>query len=300
MTEIDIKEKESMDKDLILPKGHALSELEIDFITTSAIKSMHYKYTLILIPFFWLSLFLIAIFWANYFLILEFFPVLQILFIPLALFATYFIILFAVIIIGKAFLIIINLIHRPREGIFLAEKGNKDYEFWCLRIQLKKFVIWWFDNCPIPWLDILGFKFFGLKVDFSSHMFDAWVDMEFIEFGHKVTVGQGATIMSSMITGKYLIIKKVVFEDYAVIGGVSNIAPGTKVGEETILGAFSTTNYNQELEPGWVYFGIPASKLKPNKYSEIRTGMVYKKDVDKETKYLVEEEINIEEEDDIN
>ncbi|MFO7796285.1 MAG: hypothetical protein ACQERB_06380 [Promethearchaeati archaeon] len=300
MTEIEKKQKQGKTDELILPKSHGLSELEIDFVTTSAIKSMQYKYSLILLPIFWLGSFLIAIFWANYFLILEFSPLLQIILIPVAIFASYFIILIAVIIVGKSILIILNLIHKPREGIFIAEKSNKDYEFWCLRIQLKKFVIWWFDNSPIPWLDILGFKYFGLKVDFSSHMFDAWVDPEFIEFKHKVTVGQGATIMSSMIVGKYLIIKKVIFENYTVIGGVSNIAPGTKVGKETIIGAFSTTNYNQELEPGWVYFGIPASKLRPNRYSEIRTGMVYKKDVDEETKYLVEEKINIEEEEEIN
>jgi carbonic anhydrase/acetyltransferase-like protein (isoleucine patch superfamily) len=129
-----------------------------------------------------------------------------------------------------------------------------------------------------------------MEVDYSSHMFDSWVDTEFMEIGRKVTVGQGAVVMSSMILGKYLIIKKVVFEDYTVIGGVSNIAPGTKVGKETIIGAFSTTHYDQELEPGWVYFGTgPVLQLKPNKYAEERDGTIYKKDVDEERRYKVDD-----------
>jgi len=297
MTEIEIKQKKSESDELILPKGHEISELEIDFITTGAMRIIRYKYLLLYVPIIWISGFLLAIFWVNYFFTLKGLPILQILFFPLGVFGSYMVIIFGIAISAKLILTIIELIHRPREGIFLAEKGNKEYEFWCLRVQLKKFVLWIMDNNPLPWIDIWGFKWFGLKVDFSSHMFDAWVDTEFIEFGHKVTVGQGATIMSSMVVGKYLIIKKIVFEDYVVIGGVSNIAPGTRVGEETIIGAFSTTSYDQELEPGWVYFGIPASKLKQNKYAEIRTGMVYKKDVDEESKYLIQENINIDEED---
>jgi acetyltransferase-like isoleucine patch superfamily enzyme len=295
MTESETKQKDIKSDQLFVPKGHEISELEIDFITTGAMKSINYTPLILYIPVIWISSFLVIIFWVNYFFILNGLVILQVVLFPLMVFGSYMVFIFGVAISAKLLMIIIEMIHLPREGIFIAQKGNKEYDFWCLRVQLKKFVLWVMDNCPVPWIDIWGFKWFGLKVDFSSHMFDAWVDTEFIEFGHKITVGQGATLMSSMVVGKYLIIKKIIFEDYSVIGGVSNIAPGTKIGEETIIGAFSTTNYNQELEPGWVYFGIPASKLKENKYSEIRTGMVYKKDVDEESKYLVKEDINIDE-----
>ena len=58
------------------------------------------------------------------------------------------------------------------------------------------------------------------------------------------------------------IIKKVIFDDYVLIGGDTTIAPGTIVGKDTLVGAISNSVYNQILEPGWVYFGIPIIKLK--------------------------------------
>ena len=195
----------------------------------------------------------------------------------------------------KLLLILINLIHKPKEGIFMIRKGNRDYEFWCLRIELKKIAIWLANNCPLPWIDTLAFRWFGVKIDFSSHLQDAWCDVEFIDFGRKVMIGQGAVVLSSMIIGKYLIIKKVIFDDYTVIGGQATIAPGTIVEKDTVIGALSTTNFHQFLERSWIYFGIPVIKLKPNKYAKSRRDIVQKVEVDDLKKYHVEHEVNIDE-----
>jgi carbonic anhydrase/acetyltransferase-like protein (isoleucine patch superfamily) len=100
--------------------------------------------------------------------------------------------------------------------------------------------------------------------------------------------------MSSMVVGKYLIIKQVIFDDYALIGGHATIAPGTIIGRDTVIGALSTTTYNQILEPGWIYFGIPSIKLKPNKYAESRKDLIIKKHVDEEVKQEVLHDANIE------
>ena len=196
----------------------------------------------------------------------------------------------------KLLLILINLIHKPKEGIFMIQRGNRDYEFWCLRIELKKIAIWLTNNCPLPWIDTLAFRWFGVKIDFSSHLQDAWCDLEFIDFGRKVMVGQGAVVLSSMIIGKYLIIKKVIFDDYTVIGGQATIAPGTIIEKDTVIGALSTTNFHQFLENSWIYFGVPAIKLKPNKYAESRRDRVQKVDVDELKKFRVDHEVNIDEE----
>jgi hypothetical protein len=212
---------------------------------------------------------------------------------PLMIVASYFILIFAVAGFSKLFLILINLIHKPKEGVFKAEKGDTDFEFWCLRTELKKLVIWLMNNCPLPWIDTWAFRWFGTKIDFTSHLYDAWVDMDFIKFGRKVTVGQGAVVMSSMVIGKYLIIRKVFFDDYAVIGGVSTISPGTIIGKDTTIGALSSTNLNQILDPGWIYFGIPGIKLKPNKYAESRRDLIVKKDVDTGEKFEVEHEVSV-------
>lgn len=269
------------------------SELKLNFVSTSAINKIDLRFLIFYIPILWVSFYLVAAYWYNYFI---FIPtiILKILLIPPSIFINFFIIAFGVAVFGKLYLIILNLLHKPKEGIFKIEKGNRDYLFWRLRLQLKKLVLWVMNNNPLPWIDTWGFRWFGVQVKYSSHMFDSWVDTEFIKIGRKVTVGQGAVVMSSMVVGKYLIIRKVIFDDYTVIGGVSNIAPGTKVGKETIIGAFSTTHYNQELEPGWVYFGTgPVLKLKANKYAEERDKTVYKKDVDEERRYKVKNNTNV-------
>jgi acetyltransferase-like isoleucine patch superfamily enzyme len=105
-----------------------------------------------------------------------------------------------------------------------------------------------------------------------------------VDFGKNVLVGQGTTVMSSMVVGKYLIIKRVIFDDYVLVGGQSTIAPGTIIGEDGFIGALSTTTYNQVLEPGWTYFGIPAIKLKRNKYAVVKRNIITKRSVDDQTK----------------
>ena len=151
------------------------------------------------------------------------------------------------------------------------------------------------NNGPLPWIVMWGFRWVGIHVDFSSHMQDAWASGGFIKFGRNVTVGQGAVVMGSMIVGKYLIIKTVILEDYTVVGGVSNIAPGTTMGKESVIGAFSSTIPNQLIEAGWIYLGQFARKLKPNKYAEQSREIIYEKHVDEEIKYQVKQEVNIEE-----
>ena len=144
-------------------------------------------------------------------------------------------------------------------------------------------------------MDIIAFKWFGIKMNLSSTMWDSWCDAEFIKLGDRVIIGQGATVMSSMVVGKYLIIKDVIIGDYAVIGGDSTIAPGTIVGKDSVIGAISTTTYNQIIEPGWIYFGVPVIKLKENKYADLQREILMKRDVDEEKKFEVEHEVNVDE-----
>ena len=150
-------------------------------------------------------------------------------------------------------------------------------------------------NWPFPWIDVLAFKWFGIKTTVTNSIYDSWCDGEFIQFGRRNLVGQGANIMSSMVVGKYLVIRKVIFGDYVLIGGMTTVAPGTIVGDETLMGAASNTVYNQVLEPGWVYLGIPMMKYKPNKYAELRRDVISKKDVDEKKRFDLDHDINIEE-----
>jgi len=274
------------------------SDYALNFTTSSAISRISTKILILYIPIFWLSgipVFIYLYEWTkNKETWIEWIS--PIVFLPAALFCMFFIFVFCCVIFSKLFLILINLIHKPKEGIFRAEKGNKDFEYWCLRNELKKLGVWLLRNCPMPWLDIIALRWFGLRIDSSSHLNDAWCDVEFVNFGRKVMVGQGAVVMSSMVVGKYLIIKKVIFEDYVVVGGQSVISPGTIIGRDSITGALGMSNYGQLLESGWVYFGMPLIKLKPNKYAETREETIRKVDVDKQAAFQIKHKINIDEE----
>ena len=267
----------------------------IDFVTSSAISKIGYKFLALYIPILWFSGYMTV---AVFFDVSRYIPwYINMFLLPVWLFILYFIFIFGIAIFTKAFLLIINMVHKPKEGIFRAKEGDMDYEFWRVRVELKKLVFWFMSNGPIPWVVMWGFRWFGIKIDFSSHAQDAWLDGGFIQFGRNVTVGQGAVVMSSMIIGKYLIIKKVVLGDYTVVGGVSNVSPGTIMGKESIIGAFSGTIPNQVIDHGWIYLGPYAvRKFKPNKYAEQRRDIIYKKDVDEEIKYQVKQEVNIDEE----
>ncbi|MFX1277237.1 MAG: hypothetical protein ACFFBP_04155 [Promethearchaeota archaeon] len=292
-----MEENKEMEEEI--EKDKLNEEYIIDFTTSSAISKVGIKFLILYIPIFWLSGFIVGITWYQYiWFAVKLNPwlwIIQIIFLPLSLVGSVFLFIISCVFFSKLFLIMINLIHKPREGVFLAEWGDQDFEFWCLRTEIKKLVLWLMNNCPVPLVDILGFRWFGLKLDFSSHLYDSWCDLEYVKFGRNVLVGQGVALMGSMVVGKYLIIKKIYLDDYVVLGGHSTVAPGTIAGKESFLGGFAVTIFNQILEPGWVYHGIPPRKLKPNKYAEMRRNILIKKEVDEEKKYEIEHEVNIDE-----
>ncbi|MFX1239347.1 MAG: acyltransferase [Promethearchaeota archaeon] len=271
----------------------------LDFTTSSAISRVSVKFLVIYLPILWLSGFIVGVIFYQYIWFALYdnplWWILQVIVFPLMLIGLYYLFILSCIFFSKLFLILINLVHKPKEGIFLAEKGNSDFEFWCLRTEIKKLVIWFMNNCPTPLIDILGFRWFGLKLDFSSHLHDAWCDLEFVKMGRNVLVGQGVTLMGSMIVGKYLIIKEIILDDYVVLGGMCTIAPGSIVGKDTVIAALSVTNYDQVFEEGWIYLGVPPIKIKENKYAESRRDVIKMRDVDNESYYEVEHEVNIDE-----
>ncbi|NVM46539.1 MAG: hypothetical protein HWN79_16655 [Candidatus Lokiarchaeota archaeon] len=267
-------------------------DLAVDFTTSSAISRVNMKFLAVYIPIFWLSGLIVTTFWFEY---IRFFTLNTILFLPLILFCLIYMFNIGVLCFSKLMLILINLMHKPREGVFIAEIGDKDYEFWMLRTELKKIALWLLRNSPLPWLDAIAFRWFGIRMDFSSHLHDSWCDAEFVDFGQNILVGQGATVMSSMVVGKYLIIKRVIFEDYVLVGGLTAIAPGTIIRHDSMIGALSTTTYNQVLDPGWIYFGIPSIKLKKNKYAATRRDIITKRSVDDETQFEETVAVNIDE-----
>ncbi|TFF94185.1 MAG: hypothetical protein EU543_01895 [Promethearchaeota archaeon] len=164
------------------------------------------------------------------------------------------------LIFGKVFLIILKLLRTPTQGIFNIDFQDKDYYFFCLRVSVKKFIFWVWNNFCFPWVTNFAFKMCDMRADFKSTLFDGWSDVEFIEFGNNIMLGQGAVVSSSIIIGDYLLVKKVVIGDHVVLGGNCVVAPGSVIGKSCTLGVWAITHINQVLDPGWIYVGRPARK----------------------------------------
>ncbi|TFG00989.1 MAG: hypothetical protein EU542_07555, partial [Promethearchaeota archaeon] len=122
--------------------------------------------------------------------------------------------------LGKMTLIILQMFHMPKEGLFKADHKNKDYRYYCLRYSIKKFIFWIWNNFCFPWASNLAFKLCDMRADYKSTLFDGWSDLEFIYYGNNMMIGQGAVVLSSMIVRinncDYLLIKKVVIGDHVV------------------------------------------------------------------------------------
>jgi len=226
------------------------------------------RYLILYIFLIWVSLFSIQFefwwYWSLYNVNVVYF----VLFFPLLILIMYITSIFVSLLFAKALLVIVNLIHKPREGVFLRHHSDRDYRYWSLRSTIKKWPLWLSHKFPFPFFDNICLKMFGVKTKFSNSLFEGWVDCEFIEFGKNVVIGQGSIIQSSVIVGNLFIIRRTIIENNAVIGAHSVVMPGSHLKEKSILAASSLTTVGQILEESWVYLGAPAKKYKKNVYFE--------------------------------
>jgi len=195
-------------------------------------------------------------------------PIFFFIYLPFLVLIMYFTIVFTSLLFAKVLMVIINAVHKPREGVFLRHPSDKDYRYWSLRNVIKRWPFWLSHRFPFPFLDNICFKAFGVKTKFSNSLFEGWVDTEFVEFGKNIAVGQAAIIQSTLIVGNLLIVKKTIIDDNVRIGAHCIIMPGTHIGKNCILNTWSATMVGQELEEGWIYIGGPAQKFKKNRFFE--------------------------------
>jgi acetyltransferase-like isoleucine patch superfamily enzyme len=183
---------------------------------------------------------------------------------PLFFFVGIIIFILSAILVSKFFLIIVNIIHKPREGIFNRDKSDKDYCYWSLRAIIKKWPAWLARQLNLPLLETILFKILGVKTSFSNSLNEGWVDCEFIEFGKNVKIGQGSIIMSNIIIKDKLIIKKVILHDNVIVGAHSVILPGTIIESNSIIDSTSMTAINQHIEGNASYSGTPVNQICTN------------------------------------
>jgi carbonic anhydrase/acetyltransferase-like protein (isoleucine patch superfamily) len=207
------------------------------------------------------------------------------LFFPLVFFIGVILLILSSIIIAKFVLSCVNLIHKPKEGVFNRNKKDKDYCYWSLRSIIKKWPVWLTRHLSLPLLETITFKVLGVKTSFSNSLNEGWVDCEFVEFGKNVKIGQGSLIMSNIIVQDKLIIKKVKIKDKVIIGAHAVVLPGTVIEPNTILDVISMTTVNQHLEGDTVYHGVPAKKVEEIKIRNNKKALetlIFEKSVKKE------------------
>jgi serine acetyltransferase len=187
---------------------------------------------------------------------------------PLIIFVMYITSIAVSLIFAKIFLVIINAMHKPKEGVFLRTSTDKDYRYWCLRNVIKKWPLWLSHKFPFPFMDNICLKLFGVKTKYSNSLFEGFIDTEFVDFGKNVTIGQSALIQSAIIVGNLFILKKTVLEDNVMIGAHSVVMPGTYIKKNSILAGSSMTTIGQVLDENFIYLGAPAKKYKKNVFIE--------------------------------
>lgn len=217
----------------------------------------------------WVSVFIVQFeFWWYWNFLFDNKFIHFIIFLPALILVMYVSLVFVSLFFTKILLIFVNLFHKPKEGVFLRDRTDKDYRYWSIRNTIKKWPTWMAHKFPLPFLDNICFKLFGVKTKFSNSLFEGWVDTEFIEFGKNIVVGQASIIQSAIIIGNLFIIRKTIIEDNVRIGAHSVIMPGTHMKKDSVLAATSLTTIGQELEEGWVYLGAPAKKYKKDVFFE--------------------------------
>ena len=187
---------------------------------------------------------------------------------PLLIFIMYITSIAVSLIFAKIFLVIINLVHKPKEGVFLRTSIDEDYRYWCLRNVIKKWPLWLAHKFPFPFMDNICLKLFGIKTKYSNSLFEGFIDTEFITFGKNITIGQSALIQSAIIVGNLFIIRKTVLEDNVTVGAHSVVMPGTHMKKNSILAGSSMTTVGQVLDENFIYVGAPAKKYKKNVFIE--------------------------------
>ncbi|MFX0075193.1 MAG: hypothetical protein ACFE96_07115 [Candidatus Hermodarchaeota archaeon] len=180
---------------------------------------------------------------------------------PLNIYANIFLFVFTIILFSAAIFRLLNKISRPKEGVF--ERGSKEWKYMHRRFWTAYFPIWLARALPLPWLDIIAYRFFGTKVGSSVVLYEGYVDPEFVEIGNFTMTSLNICIFSHLIYHDKVLIKKVKIGKACVVGPHTIISPGTVMEDFAVLGVNSYTMINQNLEGNLIHVGTPVSITLP-------------------------------------
>jgi hypothetical protein len=180
---------------------------------------------------------------------------------PLNIYGNIFLFVFTVILFSASIFKLLNLISKPKEGVF--ERGSREWKYMHRRFWTAYFPIWLARALPLPWLDIIAYRFFGTCVGRSVVLYEGYIDPEFVEIGDFTMTSLNICIFSHLIYHDKLIIKKVKVGKACVVGPHTIISPGTVMEDFAVLGVNSYTKINQNLKGNLIHVGTPVSITLP-------------------------------------
>ncbi len=248
------------------------SKFKVEFLSTSGVYKTPFT-VIILFQFFigGIILVLINLWFSNhlYFLLTgnQFFLMeprgewYEWLLLPMSLYANILLFAFSIILFSAGIFKVLNWLHPPQEGVF--KKGSKDWKYMHRRFWTAYFPIWLARAIPLPWADIVVFRFFGIRIGKNVVIYEGYIDPEFIEIGDFTMTSLHICIFSHLIYQDKVLIKKVSIGTNCIIGPQTIISPGTIMQDGAILGANSYTWVCQELKSELIHVGTPVDKTFP-------------------------------------
>jgi len=212
---------------------------------------------------------------------------------PLNIYGNIFLFSFSVILLSAA----INrfFLKAPQEGVF--KRGSKEWKNMHRRYWISYLPIWLARALPLPWADIVVYRFFGVKIGKNVVAYEGYIDPCFVEIGDFTMTSLHICIYSHLIYHDKVIIKKVSIGKECIIGPQTLISPGTVIHDGAILGANSYTWVNQELAGNLIHVGTPVSHTFPiqsleesKKKVEVLKTKLFREDDDPDLRKIKERE----------
>jgi len=248
------------------------SKFEMDYISTSGVYKTPFSLIIIVQLFIGgIVLFLVNLWFINslYYLLTgnEFYSFglkaewYYWLLLPLNIYGNILLLTFTIILFSAGIFKLLNKLSPPREGIF--ERGSKDWKYMHRRFWVAYFPIWLARALPLPWVDVVVYRFFGTRVGKSVVLYEGYVDPLFIEIDDFTMTSLNICIFSHLIYQDKILIKKVKIGKACVVGPHTIVSPGTIMQDFAILGVNSYTSIGQELEGNLIHIGTPVSLTLP-------------------------------------
>ena len=187
----------------------------------------------------------------------EWFFWLLVLLIPLNIYGNIFLFTFSIIFFSSGIKRLLNWIHPPREGIF--ERGSKEWKYMHRRFWTAYLPIWLARVSPLPWIDIVCYRLFGVTIGKNVVAYEGYIDPEFVEIDDFSMTSLNICVFSHLIYQDKVIIRKVKIGKACVVGPQTIVSPGTVMQDGAVLGANSYTWIGQELESDLIHVGTPVS-----------------------------------------